>query len=107
MESDSESEVAFSASYDSDSVESDDGDGDWFDEVAMMDSRELDWFSEGEVDESIPGVLDIHSLENPNLSDTLDTVQVATELASSEDRHHAYIRAELYDSSCTKHISPY
>ena len=107
-ESDSESEAAFLVSYDSDSVESDIfGDRDWFDEVAMLDSGESDWFSEGEVDESIPSVLDIHSLDNPTLSDTSDVVEVATESVSPEDRRDAGVRAELYDSGCTKHISPY
>ena len=108
VESDSESEVAFLATYDTDSDESDGlGDGDWFDEVALMDSEELNRFSEGKVDESIPIVLDNHSPNNPTLPDALDDVHVAAESASSEDRRDAGVRAELYDSGCTKHISPY
>ena len=51
VESDSKSKVAFFAINDPDSDESDNfGDGDWFDEVAMLVSGELDWFSEGKVD---------------------------------------------------------
>ena len=67
----------------------------------------MDWFSEGKVDESIPSFLDNHSLNNPTLSDTSDVAQVAAELASLEDRHVTGVQAELYDSGCTKHISPY
>ena len=73
----------------------------------MIDSGEVDWFSDGEVDESIPSDLVNHSLDNPTLPDTSDVVQVAAELASPEDRRDAGVRAELYDSGCTKHISPY
>ena len=108
VESDSESEAAFLMLYNSDSVESDGcGDGDWFDEVVMLDSEELDWFSDGEVDESIPDVLENHSLDNPNPLDAPDVAQVTAELASPEDCCDDHIRAELYDSGCTKHISPY
>ena len=94
--------------YDLDSVESDGcGDGDWFDEVTMLDSEESDWFSNGEVDESIPDVLENHSLNNPNPLDAPDVAQVTAKLASPEDRHDNHIWAELYNSGCTKHISPY
>ena len=92
----------------SDSDESDGlGDIDWFDEVAMLDDEESDWFSEGKVDESIPCILDNHLLDNSSLSDTSDDVQVAAESASPEDRRDAGARAELYDSGCSKHITPY
>ena len=108
VESDSESEAAFLVLDDSDSIESDVfGDGDWFDEVAMLDSGESDWFSEREVDESIPDILETHSLDSPNLPHTSDVAKVAAELASSDDRRDVGARAELYDSGCTKHISPY
>ena len=86
VESDSESKAAFLMLYDLDSVESDGcGNGDWFDEVVMLDSEESDWFSDGEVDESIPDVLENHSLDNPNPLDAPDVAQVAAELASHED----------------------
>jgi hypothetical protein len=108
VESDSESEAAFLMTYDPGSDEPDDfGDGDWFDEVAMLDSGESDWFSEGEVDESIPSVLDTYPLDNSNLSDFSDAVYIAAETVSPDDRRDAGVRAELYDSGCTKHISPY
>jgi hypothetical protein len=73
----------------------------------MLDSGELDWFSEGEVNESIPNVLDNHSLKNPSLPDTTDAVLAAAETVSPVDYRNTSVRAELYDSSCTKHISPY
>ena len=61
LESDSKSKAAFLVTYDSNSNESDDyGDGDWFDEIAMLDSEEKDWFSEGKVDEFIDGAHDVH-----------------------------------------------
>ena len=73
----------------------------------MMDSGEVNWFSDGEVDESIRSDLVNHSLNNPTLPDTSDVVQVAAELASPEDCRDVGVRAELYDAGCTKHISPY
>ena len=108
VESDSESEAAFLATYDSDSNESDDlGDGDWFDEIAMLDSEEKDWFSEGKVDEYINSAHDVHSPDDLSLSDTSDIVQTAAELASSDNHWDNGVQAELYNSRCTKHISPY
>ena len=87
MESDSESEAAFLATYDSDSDESDDlGDGDWFDEIVMLDSEDKDWFSEGKVDESIDSAHVVHSPDDSSLSNTSDIVHTAAELASSDDR---------------------
>jgi hypothetical protein len=105
VESDSESEAAFLMTCDTDSVESDNlGDGDWFDEVAKLDFKEKDWFSDEEEDECFSSN---DSLENPPLSDTSDVALVAAELASAENRRNTQTRAELYDSGCTKHISPY
>ena len=87
VESDSESDAVFLVTYDSDFDESDDlGDGDWFDEIVMLDSKEKDWFSEGKVDESIDSAHDVHSPNDLSLSDTSDIVQTATELASSDNR---------------------
>ena len=108
METDSESEAAFSVMYDSDSDESDVfGDGDWFDKITMADSEESDWFSEEEVVERISSVPDDDSLDNPHLPDASDDALAAPVVANSDNRHVTYIRAELYDSGCTKHISPY
>ena len=82
---DSESEAAFLMSYNMDSVESNDfGDGDWFDEVAKVDSRERDWFSDVEEDECISSVSDNDSPKNFPFPDTSDVVLVAAELASPE-----------------------
>ena len=108
VESDSESEAAFSMVYDADSDESDDsGDGNWFDDVAMMDSEEPDWFSEEEEVEMISSASDNDSLEDLPLSDTSDEALATLELVSPDVRRESVIRAELYDSGCTKHISPY
>ena len=66
VESNFESEAAFLATYE-------------------LDSEENDWFSEGKLDESINGAHDVHSPNNSSLSDASDIVQIATELASSDD----------------------
>ena len=82
-------------------------DGDWFDEIVRLDSGQKDWFSEEEEVESVSSVSDNDSLANSPLSDTSDVVLVAAESANPDSHHDAYSRAELYDSGCTKHISPY
>lgn len=88
VESDSESEAAFSMTYDMDSVESDVfGDADWFDEVAMMDAEELDWFSEEEEVKLMSSVSDNDSLDYFPLSDTSDVVLIATAEVASLDNH--------------------
>ena len=108
VESDSESDAAFMLMYDPDSDESDGScDTDWFDEVARLDSEEKDWFSEAEEGDVVSNVSEIEASENSPLSDTLDESLATIELAKSDDRHNTYLRAELYDSGCTKHISPY
>ena len=89
VELDSESEAAFLMSFDSDSDEfdvdvCDIGDGDWFDEVVMMDIKEMDWFSEAS-----------------------DIVLVAAVVANLDNCHSTITWAKLYDSGCTEHISPY
>ena len=107
VELDSESEAAFLATYDMDSAESDDsGDGDWFDEVVRLDSEKLDWFSEGKVDESIGSTHDMHSPDDLSLPDASDDALPAAESADPHKNHNTFIRAELHDSGCTKHISP-
>ena len=70
MELDSESEATFLMSFKSDSDEfdvdvCDIGDGDWFDKVVMMDTKEMDWFSEEEEVELSSSVLDSNSLKIP------------------------------------------
>ena len=92
MESDSESEAAFSMVHNSDSVESDVfGDGDWFDEVAKIDSGDMDWFSEEEEVESTFGVSDNDSLEDSPLSDTSDVVLATAKVANPENRLDAFV----------------
>ena len=82
MELDSESEAAFLATYNRDSAESNDsGDGDWFDEVVRLNSEELDWFSEGKVDESISSTHDMHSPNDLSLPDASDNALPAAESA--------------------------
>ena len=95
--------------YDMDSVESNVfGDEDWFDEVAKLDAEDLDWFSEEEEVKLMSSVSDNDSLNYFPLSDTSDVVLIATaEVASPENHRDTQTRAELYDSGCTKHISPY
>ena len=88
MELDSESEAAFLATYDT-------------------DSEELDWFSEGKVDESIGSTHDLHSPDDLSLPDASDDALPATESADPHKNRDTFIRAKLYDSGCTKHISPY
>ena len=73
----------------------------------MLDSEDKDWFSEGKVDESIDSAHNVHSPDDLSLSNTSDIVHTAAELASSDDRRDNGVRAELYNSGCTKHISPY
>jgi hypothetical protein len=107
VESDSEGEGIFMLMYDPDSDESDQlSDLDWFDEVASLDSEEKDWFSESEEGDVVPGVSVIEALENSPFSDTSGVSLATMELAKSDDRD-THLRAELYDSGCTKHISPY
>ena len=95
VESDSESEAAFMMSSDSESVKS---------EADDLDFEEGDWFSEVEEDElesNDSDDSDINSLENSSSSDIFEAMELAN------PGHHTYTRAELYDSGCTKHISPY
>ena len=108
VESDSVSEVAFSMTYNSDFSESDIlGDMDWFDEVVMIDSVESDWFSEDKVVEPSFSVSDNNSLEDLPLLDALDVALAAAEVANLGNHCDTLTRAELYDSGCTKNISPY
>ena len=107
VESDSESDAAFMIDFDTDLDESNDSnDGDWFSEAIDSDSGEIDWFSDEKDNEQESSVSDIDSLDS-SLSDTSDDALVATELADPDHHKDTYIRAELYDSGCTKHISPY
>ena len=107
VESDSEGDAAFMLMNDPDSDESDDfSDPDWFDEVASLDSEEKDWFSEDEEADVVSGVSVTEALENFPLSDHSDVSLATIELAKPDDRI-THPRAELYDSGCTKHISPY
>src|ERR1700678_1830632 len=80
---------------------------DWFDEVASQDTEMEDWFSEENVDELISSALDSDSLENQSLFDTSEVVLVAAETANPDDHRDTCTRAKLYDSGCTKHITPY
>jgi hypothetical protein len=93
VESDSESEAAFLMTYDVDSDDSDDsdesddsGDGDWFDDVVMMDSEQSDWFSEEEEVERMSSASDDDSLEDSPLSETSDDALAALELVTSGKR---------------------
>ena len=108
MESDSESEAAFFMGYDTDSGQSDVfGDMDWFDEVASRDAEMEDCFSEENTDELISSASDSDSLKNQSPFDTSEVVLVAAETANPDNRRDTCTRAELYDSGCTKHITPY
>ena len=59
------------------------------------------------MDEIIFSASNSDSLTNTSPSDTSNDVQVATETTNPDDCHDARTRAELYDSGCTKHITPY
>jgi hypothetical protein len=108
VESNSESKAAFLIGYDTDSGQSDVfGDVDWFDEVASQDTEMEDWFSEENTDELISSASDSDSLANQSPFDTLEVVLVAAETANPDDCRDTCTRAELYDSGCTKHITPY
>ena len=71
-----------------------------------LNSEKLDWFYEGKVDESIGSAQDKHSPNDLSLSDTSDDALPAAEFVDPHKNHNTFIRAKLYDSSCTKHISP-
>ena len=108
VESDSEGDAAFMLLYDPDSDQSDAScDVDWFDEAMQLDSGMMDCFSEENVDESIFSDSDSDSPDNTSPSDTSERVLVAAETTNPDDRRDARTRAELYDSGCTKHITPY
>ena len=79
------------------------------DSVTPLDSTGLhmDCSSEENVDESIFSVSNSDSPTNTSPSDTSDDVQIAAETTNPDDHHNACTRAELYDSGCTKHITPY
>ena len=112
VKSDSESGVAFLMLINSDSDEfdvdvGDVGDGDWFNKVVMMDNKEMDWFSEEEEVELSSSALANDSLEIPPLSEPSDVILVAAVVANPDSRHNTITQVKLYDSGCTKHISPY
>jgi hypothetical protein len=94
--------------YDTDSGQSDVlGDMDWFDEVVSRDAEMEEWFSEENTDELISSASDSNSLKNQSPFDTSEVVLVAAEMANPDDRCDTCTRAKLYDSGCTKHITPY
>jgi hypothetical protein len=86
VESDYEIDEAFLMEPVSDSSKSESfGNGDWFDEISELDSEENNWFSKEEVDECFAS---------------------ASELTNWNRNQDTHFRAEIYDSGCTKHISP-
>jgi hypothetical protein len=102
METVPESDEAFSMEHDSDPIESDNSDDvDWFDEVAKLDSKESNWFSEEESINFVSSVSNNDSLESLAHSDTSDLAQVAADPPGARKNRDTYIRAELYDSGCT------
>ncbi|KAF8156831.1 hypothetical protein B0H34DRAFT_658121, partial [Crassisporium funariophilum] len=82
-------------------------DSDWFSEVAE-DADEFDddeWFFEDYPLEAIPVPnypTELYELLTPDFS---GEALVATEPA--KPGQYAYVKAELYDSGCTQHISPF